>query len=225
MPRSSGRTRRRCRAAARMRFSHHSSAASASGNERAATSSSTPVGASAITSTQPTSSSATRRLDSIDSAAPSRLPIRLQSSTTASTPVDVVDDAAEQPLGRPEEEVALELEDRDRVGVLREQVVLLGRAHAVRTGLTAVVAAAHDVAHLGLEAQRVEIEVGGDALADLDAAHAVPAGVERRGEHADRRAGRAAPRRPHRRRRSWPGARRCTPTRPRSRTCRRCSSR
>ena len=49
----------------------------------------------------------------------------------------------------------------------------------------AVVAAAHDAADLGLEPQRVEVEVGRHALADLDAARAVAPRVERRREHAD----------------------------------------
>ena len=46
-------------------------------------------------------------------------------------PGDVVDHGAEQALGRAEEQVALQLEHRHRVGVLREQGVLIGRAHAV----------------------------------------------------------------------------------------------
>lgn len=90
-------------------------------------------------------------------------------ASAESRSADVVDDAAEQPLGRPEEQIALELEHRDGVGVPRQEVVLLGRPHPVGPGLAAVVAASHDVPDLRLEPQRVEVEVGGQALAHLDA--------------------------------------------------------
>ncbi len=111
--------------------------------------------------------------------------MRLQSRIDRVDPGDVVDHGAEQALGRAEEEVTLELEHRHRVGVLREQGVLLGRAHPVGARLAAVVAAAHDGADLGLEAQRVQVEVDRHALTHLDAAGAVPAGVEARREDAD----------------------------------------
>ena len=216
---------RRSRTAARMRSSHHSSAPSASGNECAAMSSSTPTGASATTSTQPTSSSAARRLDSIEIAAPSRLPMRLQSSTTASTPAMSSTTLRNSRSVEPKKRSPCSSNTATESACSREQLVVLGGAHAVRAGLAAVVAAPHHGADLGLEAQRMEVEVGGHALAHLDAAGAVAPRVERRREHADAELARAAPRPRRRRRRSSPGARRCRPTRPRSRTSRTCSSR
>ena len=191
----------------RMRSSHHSSAASTSGNEWDAMSSRIPTGASAMISTQPTSFSAVRQVRQHRDRRAVEVSDALAVEDHRVDPGDVVDHRSEQALGRAEEQVALELEHRHRVGVLREQGVLVGGAHAVGARLAAVVAAAHDGADLGLETQRVQVEVDRHALTHLDAAHAVPAGVEPRredadaeltGQHGDDTAGDAALRRqPH----------------------------
>ena len=169
-----------------MRSSHHSSAVSVSGNEADARFSTTS-GASAMTSTLPTSR-ARRGGARGGRSPPSRLPIRLQSRITASTSPSrhVVDHGAVQTLGRPEEEVALQLEDGDAVAVPGQEVVLLRRANPVRTRLQR-----SGTSGGPRPAPRVGTATGAgrgrrrDAGTPCTPRALLPRGVERRREHAD----------------------------------------
>ena len=94
-------------------------------------------------------------------------------------------DAAQQPLGRAEEEGALQFEDADACPLLVEDGALVGRAHPLGADDVAAQLAPDDGAGIGVVAENVQPEDLGELAADGDAAHAVAVLVEPRREHAD----------------------------------------